>query len=486
MGKRSPRGHSHERGSVLVAAMMVMGVVMSLTLLIITVSISTGKTSGHDRQRLVAVDAAEAGVDAAYASIQSSGVSLPCSWPASGSTDVKTYPDTASVKATMQYYSGSTPLTCVSGVLPAGSTPTRAVISSVGTTGELSGRAGERKMEALVNLIPQSSGRLDKPIVGDTGITLSQAATINGNVGSDADLYTSGNYTCTSSPIIKGSIYAPYGSITMDQTCTSTADVWARDAVTLTGNKTIGGRVLSSQSSINAASNTNVNGTLIAKGNITWPGCTASKCLKNQSAVPPPPEQSFPKLRGDDATLAAWTAQGYQVIAQPAGVACGSATGDWIKANAPTLSQKTLLRTSCAVTFASTNAITFGKDFALFAYGGISTTNLVSFTASEPRNINMVVPFDAQAPACTSPTVNVGNNFSSPSNVTLLWYSPCDITYANGGGSYGAVYSGSQLISGNAFTLNFKPIQLYGVDPTSQAPVSFKLDIVYKREDRVS
>jgi hypothetical protein len=316
-------------------------------------------------------------------------------------------------------------------------------------------------MEALVNLSSVAGSVFDKPFLGNSGVTINQSGTIRGNVGNDADVYTNGNFSCTSSPAIEGNLYVPFGSASLANSCRTLGDVWARDLVTLDGNKTIGGRVLSSTSNITAASNTSINGTLIAKHAITWPSCTPAKCLRNQSSVPPPPAQPFPVLEDTSAAVLEWTGRGYTEIPQPGGVACGQATGDWIRLNAPSMTTKTLLKTTCAVAFSnfggSANTVQFGADFVLMARGGITASQTVNFTSSgtatSPKLVHMIVPYNAVSTVpCTSPSVTVGNSFGSDEKVTLLWYSPCDIVYGNSGASFGGVYSGSTLSSGNAFT----------------------------------
>lgn len=491
-----PQNHrvpQDERGTVLIVAMGVMSVALALGLLVVSVAINSGQTTGHDRQRLVAVNAAEAGIDSAYATIQSSALALPCNWPSTGSANVSTYPDTASYAATVTYYDGTgATLTCPpGGTLPTTMTPARATIASVGTTGPgLGGTTGQRKMEALVNLLPIGGGTLNKALTGAYGVSITNNATINGNVGADGDIYTNGNYFCGNSPEVHGNIYAPYGSIQMDNTCTALGDVWAHNSVILNGNKTIGGNVRSAQGSITADGNTNVNGTLIARGTIGWSGCTPSKCMANQSTVPEPPSQPFPIIRGDQATLDKWTAAGYTVIRPPGSIACTD-LDDYIDANAAGWTGKTLVYTPCLVNFSKTKDITFGGDFALFAYGGIITSNQVSFASSvagSARQVQMIVPYEAVSiHPCNLfvPPMSTANNFSSTSDITLLWYSPCSIVYANNGGSYGAIYSGGTVSTSNQFSLTYRPIAVAGIDPATQPTLSYKVDIIYKREDRI-
>jgi Tfp pilus assembly protein PilX len=498
MARLIARPHpADEGGSVLVIAMMVMGVALSLALVIVGVSITSGRTSGQDRGRLTTIDAAEAGIDGAYMGIQTATLALPCYWPLTGTTDTKTYPYTTSAQATITYYNAADRLTCTGTTLPPGGSPTRAVIASTGTTETSApGGAKQRKMEALVNLLSVGGNSLTKAIDGDRSVTISNNALIAGDVGPDADVFTNGNYSCENSPTFRGSIYA-LGSITMNNLCADDGDVWAHSFVLLKGNKTIGGDVRSATSTITADNNTNVNGILTATGDIQWPNswpgnCTAFKCSRFRSpAVDDPPSYPFPILRRD-AGATAFTAEGYLPIPQPAGVACGKDTGDWIQSNARSLA-KTLLKTTCDVEFRSVD-VSFANDFALFADGGITTTNQVTFRSSVPgsaRSVYMVMPYENPCPPDVAPpakqvyAMSTGNNFSSTSDVNLLWYSPCSISYGNSGGSYGAIYSGGTVTSSNAFTLHYKPITVYGLDPAS-APTTYKVDIIYKREDRVN
>ncbi len=475
-----------DRGSTLVVAMMVMGVALSLSLVVIGVAITSSRTTGADRQRLVAVNAAEAAVDAAYASIQASGLSLPCAWPASGTRDVRAYPDTATTSAVISYETAAGPTSCP---LAAGVVPVRAVITGTGTT--WSGGTQQRKMQALVNLTPVAGDGLDKALFGESLVALSNNAQVSGASGLNADVYSNGNFFCDNSPTFQGSILAPNGSITMESTCSATGDVWAKGNVVLSGNKTIGGRALSATGSITADGNTDVNGTLIAAGSIGWSKCTAAKCLTNQSAVPLPPTSPFPELRGDAATLATWEATspgpGYTTVAIPS-VTCGAAAGDWLAARVATLSTRTLYTTACAVEFSKTKEIQFAQDVAVFARGGVSTSNQVGFASTSStttRTVHLVQPYDAAVRPCTtSPVMGPTQQFSSTPQISLMWYSPCDISYGNQGGSYGQVYSGSQLTTNNQYTLTFRRLPLWGVSPSSMPTTAYAVDVVYKRETR--
>ena len=480
--QRIHRPSSDEQGSTLVVAMMVMGVVTTLSILIVTVAIETGRTTGKDRGRLVAVNAAEASIDAAYAAIQSSGTTLPCAWPASGTQSVQSYPETATTYATIKYYDAAGALMSCSGTLPAGATPARAVIEGFGKSG--SGAAAPRKMQALANLTPVSSNGFSNALFGQAVVNLSNNATVLNSGGQSADIYTNGNFDCQNSASFGGSIIAPNGYIAMNNSCSANGNVLAKGNITTMNRSTIGGAVRSSTASITLAGQTTVQGTLTAAGGISWSGCSASpgKCQSGVSAVPSPPSTPFPIIRGDTAS---WVAQGYTVTAIPTGK-CDVDAGFWVKTQAEIAGGKALYTTDCAVQFQQVD-ILFKHDVAIFAKGGITTKESNSFASSvagTTRNVQLIIPYDSvSVRPCDSPAMGPLNNFSSTIDISLLWYSPCDISYANSGGSYGQVYSGSTLTTNNNFTLTYRQVPVWGVDPASQPTLSYKVDVVYKRED---
>ncbi len=477
-----------DEGSTLIVAMMVMAIAAGLSLLVTSLAISQNRSSGVDRQRTIAVGAAEGGIDATYSAIQSSALNLPCRWPATGSANAKAFPDPTQVVATVQYYAtaGGPPLPCVAGVLPAGATPTSALITSTATTPTLASNTsrGVRTMQASVNLVPIRGEGLSKAVFGESTIIASNRSDVNG--GPKANLYTNGSFICSNNQNYQGSIIAPRGSISLDG-CSVLGDAWARDNVTAS-NGTIGGKVISSSSAITLTGNTSVGGTLLAAGAIAWSGCSmANKCFANQaSAAPPAPYEQFPILRGDATALQAWANAGYTIITDNSCGITAWAFGDKIKDTYRLLTGKNLVRTSCSVQFRNTHDIKFAGDFALFASGsaGISTSNFVTFDSTGPvRNVYLVVPYDAAVRPCTSPGITTDNNFGSTINVKLLVYSPCNVTYSNNGvPSTGQVYSGSTIAINNNFSLTFAQMPVFGIDPTSLPALSYTVDILYKRE----
>ncbi len=480
-----------DQGSTLIVGMMVMAIAAGLSLMVASLAISQNRSTGVDRQRTVAVGAAEGGIDATYAAIQSSALSLPCRWPASGSADMRAFPDPTQVVTTVTYYAtaGGPALPCAAGVLTAGSLPTSALITSTATTPALAGNSsrGVRTMQANVNLVPIRGDGFSKAIFGENTIIASNHSDVAGSAGPNANLYTNGNFVCSNNQNYQGAIIAPRGSISLDG-CSVATDLWARDGITA-ANGTIGGRVISSSGAVSLTGNTSVGGTVLAAGAISWSGCSAAnKCFANQAAAAPPAAyEQFPILRGDTTTLQAWTDAGYTVINDNA---CGTAAsfGAKIKSTYAPLTGKNLVRTTCSVEFANTKDTKFAGDFALFASGsaGISASNQVTLdsTASGAvRNIHLVVPYDAATRPCTSPGISTGNNFGSTMAVKLLVYSPCNVSYSNNGvPSQGQVFSGSTVTISNNYSLTFAQLPVFGVDPASQPALSYTVDILYKRE----
>jgi Tfp pilus assembly protein PilX len=491
--QRFLRGHRSDDGVTLVIAMMVMGVVISLSVLVLTVAISSNQQSGRDRQRTVAVNAAEAALDASFATIQASGTTLPCTWPASGTEAVNASPDRATARATITYFKANgAPLGhCPTSADVGANAPATAMVDGYGATNQLAATPNKtRHMQSLINVTPVYGNSLNKAIFADGNLALNNQTTLTGNNGPDADVYTNNNFVCANNQNFAGSVHAQ-GTITVQGSCTIAGDAWAKGNVTNSSgaNGSIGGRVLSSTGTITLPNNFSVNGSLLAAGNISWGGCSASgKCFPN-TTVANPQFYPMPILRGDSATMATWTAQGYTVVDDNV---CGSSPNfqtikDKIIGTYARTGTKTLVRTTCPVKFKSDHDIALFNDLAIFAYGGLSSSQQVSFVSSNgtARNLHWVVPYDAVASRpCTSPGITTDNQFNFATEVNMLVYSPCNIAFSNNSDHLGQIFGGSAVSINNQFTMPFRPVPVWGIDPTSLPLLSYKIDIVYKRESR--
>ena len=48
----------------------------------------------------------------------------------------------------------------------------------------------------------------------------------------------------------------------------------------------------------------------------------------------------------------------------------------------------------------------------------------------------------------------------------------------------GQIIGGSTVAINNQFSMQYRPVPVFGIDPTSLPLLSYKIDIVYKRETR--
>lgn len=489
--RRLVRTSHGDDGITLVVAMMVMGVVVTLSVLVIAVAISTAQSSGRDRQQTVAINAAEAGVDAAYASIQSSGTNLPCSWPdpanATATALVNATPDVATSQATINYFKADgTPVgRCPTAADVGVNAPVTAIVDGYGKTTNSTGdgRTVTRRMQALINIKPVYGNSLNKAIYAEGNLAIKNQATLTGSDGPNADVYANGSFTCANNQNYAGSVYLQ-GDATVQGSCTIVGDLWAKGSVSNASgtNGSVGGRVISRSSTISLPGNFSVNGSLLAAGAITWPGCsTAGKCLAHTTA-PAPPVLPFPVLRGDAATLATWEANGYTVITDNN---CSTIKGNIIGTYAQA-GVKTLVRTSCAVNFSNDKDIPLREDLAIFADGGFSSSQRVRFGSSNgaPRTLHWVVPADAATRPCSSPGITTDNQFSFATEVTMLVYSPCDISFSNNAAYFGQIIGGGNVSINNQYTMQYRDVPVFGIDPASLPLLSYKIDVLYKRETR--
>ena len=66
----------------------------------------------------------------------------------------------------------------------------------------------------------------------------------------------------------------------------------------------------------------------------------------------------------------------------------------------------------------------------------------------------------------------------------MLVYSPCNISFSNNSDHIGQIYDGSAVAINNQFTMKYQPVPVWGIDPASLPLLSYKIDVVYKRETR--
>jgi hypothetical protein len=522
---RAPR-RPPDAGTSLLLSVMTAAFALSLTMVVMTTIMVTTRNSGVNRQRAVAVGAAEAGVDATYAVLQSSGTTLPCRWPTSGSLDAGGT-DATQVVVTINYFrADGSQIACSAGTIS--EQPFQAEIVSTADTAALGGGStrGTRTVQSLVNLDATRSDDLTDAIFSNGNLTFANQSSLAGQTGNDAHIYSNNSVACqngSNTTVFNGN-WVAQGSVTLANQCEITGDLWARGNVNLNNNKaTIDGYVRTSNGTFYAVPETPTH-TMVGKlvqapapvapqtlnDQISWDTCWTDSNRTTlvdpprcqwAATVPAPPVKPFPIIRGDATAQAAWAADGYTVIKDTdpdMDPQCNGPETDgrnwitnWLIANASHLTGKTMLVVTCReLRFQNLGnlKIEINHDLAIFAYHGLTTAGKTIFDSADgaSHNLHVVVPHDATASptACNGPTITMDNQTAIQPILTTLLYTPCSTYMANNAEFNGQIFSGGDISVNNQFTMRFTqvPMPAGAVSGVGGDISGYALDVVYKRE----
>lgn len=469
------RRMKEERGIAAVTAILASVVVLSLGLTVVSLSIHNATGSSNDRKRVQAIDAAEAGVNAAFYTISvSTTTALPCTLDA----DLPTAP-TAHYHVTVDYYAtyppSGDPMACPPPGAPA-DPPEGAAIVSTGTA-VLVGTptAVSRTMESSVRLAPVFKP-YGQAIFANQNLSMQNNLDVIGNSGNDGDVYTNGSWVCNNGSYIRGSVIAQ-GSVTMSNSCTVAQDIQAKNAVNMSQQSRVNHDVTSSNQSITMLNNSKIVNN--ATAGTTCTGCTTGTggrvggTVTTNHISPPPQVRPFPVLNfvQSDWEKAGFTVQSYAecVTPQPFINDTGSATKYVVRVS-PT----------CPMLWGNNSSIKVREDLAIITDGSITTMNQTTWASADgnKHTIYFIVPYSA-ASSCTGGVhdINMSNN-TSFTNLYILMYTPCTITLQNNNFGQGGQIFGQNVNITNLYSLVFKPILIPGAGDVS----GFTLDIAYLRE----
>jgi len=479
-----------DEGVAIVVSVAVMVVALSLALLVATVTVRENRSSGVDRKRAVAVNAAEAGLDATFTTIQASGSALPCPGTLAQPPAVDVPVDQPTVSTTVQYFGqdGVTPVTsCTQLRANAARVPMKALITSTATTvgAVASGMTARRAMQALVTVRPTVSQGFQNAIFSNGPLEVRNNHSIYGNEGNDADIYSNNSVYCPtgSNQTYQGSVYSQ-GAVNFQGQCSVLGKIWAKDSVSIAQNQTtVGNGVISSTSAVSLANVSNVAGTVMAGTTITPDSCLSPKCVRGL-VQGPPPYQPFPKL--PLSMVESWTA------APPIGP--GYVRNDYsncelVEAQLISVYAKKgagqLVLTPCSVDLRQQELI-LSNDLVIYASGGFTTANQVTLKSDDgqPHKVYWIVPYGVSCTSTPAPGITTDNQFSVDSKIDLMLYTPCNISVANHSDHFGQVYGGGGVTINNNFDMRFKPMPMFGVDQASLPLRSYDVDVAYKREVR--
>jgi hypothetical protein len=496
---------------------MLVGVLVVVT---IGIAMSEATSTGRDRQRSSAVATAESAVDTTEEQIQSSAPSELGALCGTLTGTAAVARDDFGVSSTVTYY-GTDAVTEV----PCSGIETTQVayakIKSVATSTALANSgAAKRSVETLLRLVPAYTNDLDKAIFSQGNLTMSNKTVLRSAAGTpSADIYTNGDFYCRNNQEFHGSIYAQ-GSAYLESQCTVSVDVWAKGQVRITNpSASVGGRVLSSTSSI-SLDKAALGQQARAAGAVSGDACAiAGKCFPNV-AVNAPQLSSFPQLDWDAAAQAQWAAHGYtNVVVFPFGkYTCGNYSGTdtsigadgiakrlngkadgvgvWLYENSYKLPAPTIVINTCTgwnkvvlqglglslnndLLLVSRPGITFSGNTAITSVAGTAT-------AADPHHFYFIQPASlfGVPTTCYGEGITLDNQVSMDSTVNTLLYSPCAIRKANQAAIVGQVYSGQSVSIDNQLDMTFVPLPIWGGISSKPLIDSYSVEIQYTREAR--
>lgn len=313
-------------------------------------------------------------------------------------------------------------------------------------------------------------------ILGSGVASLASGCSISGS------LYASGTINLQSSTV-SGDVSASdgtYPSVSLSSTATVGRDVLAAGPVKIDGNvggsvvagPTLGASVFSSQARI--------AGSVKAAGTVSNSGIISGSVTQNQPGMVAPVVPLVPRWVDYPYLFADWVPLGFMPIPAtglPLAPTDCSGTGFATTINSALASPTPHVvdATNCNLDFSTLSSTqTMNSDLVIVAKSfNFSNNNFVTSASGPARKLWFIIPdrgalnnhvpdCPPSAPGAPGGSFTMGNRVSIGPNIAAMIYSPCAIT--NSASSWtGQIYSSSTKTS-NAFTLNYVPIGIPGVN----------------------
>jgi hypothetical protein len=476
------RLRDEERGVAMIVALSVAFVVLILSTVVVAQSIHSLDSSGYDRERLLSINAAEAGTNHWYAYLQvTPAVEMAADAGCDAGTGqlsiadvVQSGPSAAAFDSTGTFYAedGTTAMSCAS--FSDTNYPSYVKVESTGT---ING-APARTIETFVRLTPNYGG-FGAAILTVNGTTITNSFTVNGNTGNDGDIYIlNGNFRVTNGMTLYGNIYVPFGSAQIENNTSIKGNLWARDDVILENPATIEGAALSSEGDITGEGF--INGDATAGGDVVDDDLVIGGTITEFVSMPDVPTQTFPVITAD---TAAWLSAGYTLVdlSTATGSTLCAKTRDWIRNRWSTSGiTNALIRIDTTCTFQNNNNDVFSipGHLAILSDGGFNLTQQSTWngTAGSIKHIHFISVYSASCSGSTK-DISVSNNTNFNSQTEIFFYTPCKATMSNQNAFKGQVMS-KDITIGNNFKMSYKPVLVPGITGVT----GFKQDISYIHE----
>lgn len=478
------RMRDEEHGVAMIMALAVSFIVLLLSTVVIAQSIHSLESSGYDRERLLSVNAAEAGTNHWYAFLETTPpVDMAADGGCDGGTGVLTIsdvvqsgPSAAAFESVGTFYAadGTTVMNC--------STFTDTNYPSfvkVESTGTING-SPNRTIETYVRLTPNFGG-FGAAILAVNSPTFQGNFTVNGNSGNDGDVYVlNGNLSVTNAMTLYGNIYVPFGYANLENSTVVKGNLWARDDVNLENPATIEGAALSSEGDITGEGFINNDAT--AAGDVDEASLTIGGTITEAVSMPDVPSQTFPQITS---STASWISAGYTLVdysASPGATKCLKAR-NWIKNTwASSGITNALIRIDETCTFSTqppgTDTYSIIGNLGILSDGGFNFAQRSAWNGTSPpiKQLHFISVYSA---TCSSSTkdINVGNHTTFDSYTNVSFYTPCKATMSNQNSFAGQVLAKDVTI-GNNFKMSYRPVLVPGITGVT----GFKQDISYIHE----
>ena len=476
------RLRDEESGVAMIVALSVAFVVLILTTVVVAQSIHSLDSSGYDRERLLSINAAEAGTNNWYAYLQTTPALNIAVDPGCDASNgkltiadvVQSGPSEAAFDAIGTFYGadGATVMNC--STFNDTTYPTYVKVSSTGT---INGSPA-RTIETLVRLTPNYGG-FGAAILAVNSTTFTNNFTITGNSGNDGDIYVlDGDLTITNAMTLYGNVYVPFGKVQIENNTLVKGNLWARDDVDIENPVTVNGSVLSSEGDIDGSGFIDNDAT--AAGDVDAANLTIGGTVTEFVTMPDVPTQSFPHITS---STTSWLSAGYTLVDLT--VASGSnqciKARDWIKNKWATSGiTNALIRISSSCTFANNNndVFTVYGHLAILSDGGFDLSQRSNWngTTGSIKNIHFITVYSSSCSGTTK-DIKVGNNTNFNSYTNTFFYTPCRATLDNQNAFTGQVMS-TDVTIGNQFKMAYKPVLVPGITGVT----GFKQDISYIHE----
>lgn len=451
---RVRNGSRDEHGIAMITALMAVLVASLLGAVVMNLSMHTTQASAYDRARTQSIHAAEAGLDQAMSHFASAAITtLPCTI-----SGVLNATPVANWSVTITYYTSfplvGTPMTCVNGFLTGTTAPGGAALESTGSV--VGWRAGtvERHMQSEVSLSPVH-GAFNKAIFSDQSPSITNNITVYGEHGNDADFLSNSNWSCTNSLMIYGNIYVQ-GTASMSNSCHTAADLWARDALSMSSSSRVDHDAKSSTGGMTMTNSSSVGGSIQLAGTCGTCSGRYGGTLTTGYTQPPPPSTPYPTMTFD---AAAWTADGWAIQYY---TDC-TAAANWVL-NSANNATKAVIRITGGCTFNLGNNKTVSRtaDLAIFTDGEITTSNNTTFQTADSNWHSLYLIVETAASCAGTDGRITMSNLTSFTGMYFFIFSPCYSTFANNNSTARGQVYGEVVAVGSNLTFTFHAMLVPG------------------------